>query len=718
MASDDRWRVWKRRGPAALVIGLLACAAATAPTAIAPVSDAAAAERQNVPKRVFVWATTGGGAELGRPQRALVRIRSRGKLLGQARTGARGIAIVRLRRTPPRRFSVEVRGGILRGGHRVKRIDGALRARVSGYRRQSVYVNPATTLAYFYKAQHPRLSERRVRNRVRRFLRLPRRHGIAAGLRSTPFFDGRRYIAAARRGGGLDRYSRALAATIGKGKGRSFATRRKRVRDDAAGASALESESLGGLAGLSQSLGAYRGIFGAIGGVSGALSIVNTVMSLSGVSPLDQEVDQLNKEMGELLASMHYVEGELKRISGQIESARQEGAEDTYATLKGQQDTLMGSIDAARVHWEKIANLGAQISCPNGTESCPEAQPVEATCSASPTRADCEELKDLYSGAGGLIEILSNRGLTDYSTAHSLARAIGDDGLIEHGSRATVASVRFYGSEQSAEAVSAADYYLTQLSLLISLIGAYQTAPATAISAANLETDLEGITEVTRPLPGLVPRLLPATNLLDTGTGLIWQTQIAANTVLKGTAAPFLPPYYLAGLHSVHGASAWEMASAGGFRYDDGWIASDGSLKAPRTLGEGAPGKLGGGDWKPAPENALNGLLAAETNYEDLVKAGFAPQLFTPVQARVFGGLVYDAQFVATLPGDGAVSDFDSKEAALYGGVFNFKDSKPKPGLGMVSTSLDDSSLNFLMHRAPTASECWYYAQAGKPASC
>jgi hypothetical protein len=383
----------------------------------------------------------------------------------------------------------------------------------------------------------------------------------------------------------------------------------------------------------------------------------------------------------------------------------------------------MGEIEVLSANWEAIANLGSQISCPNGTESCPEAQPVKDICDAGPAEpilAQCESLENLYLGSTGLVEKLRAHGLTDFSQAHSLARAIGDDGLIEWASREGVLGARYYKQAESREAVEASDYYLAQLSLLVSLIGAYLTSPEQNTPAINLETELRSITEVTSPLPAEVPTLLAGTNVIDTDTGLMWQTQIAANTILKGTAAGFiLPgPYYL-NLHSIHGATAWEMAQAGNFHYSDGWIAGDGSLKLPRTLGPQAPSTLGSRIWRPAPANALSDLIA-ESSLEALREAGFAAELFTPIKAQALGVTTYDAQLVATLPGDGATSEFAGGDTGpLYGGLFNFKRSSAKPDIGVVALGeLDDMSVNFLMYRTPYSSECWYYAAVDKPQSC
>jgi len=669
-------------------------------------ASSAAAQRQGAANHVFVWATTGGGRRLGRPHRAAVRIRWRGKVIGRAKTGVRGIAVVKLKRAP-RRFSVEVSNGVFRG-HRPKRVSGTLRARVSNYRGGPVYVNPATTLVHYYASLHPKLPLRKARNRVAAFLRLPRGHDLEAAMVSSASFNGRRYLRRARRAGGLDAYSRGLARRIDR-----------RRRGGQARVSAAESpETLGALASLSQSISNYSGLFRAISGVSGALGIVNTALSLAGATPLDNEVDELANEMGQLLQEMQVIENDLEAIHSQVSKLSQQDAEGTYSILAKQQSELIGQIEEAQTRWTAIANLGAQISCPSGTANCPEAEPVQQVCAASPASADCVKLETMYTGLGGFVEFMANAGLTDYSKARGFADAIGDQGLIKYASLSTAAGERFYDSEKSALAVAGADYYLAQLSLLISLIGTYQTAPTVAIPVVNIELGLAGLTEDTRTLPAQVPRVMPSTNLIDTNTGLMWQTQIAANTVLSGAAIPLLPTFYMLGLKSVHGATPWQMAGAGTFHYNDGWISHDGSLKVPRTLGENAPAKLGSRIWKPAPQKALEGLLA-ESSYDDLVAAGFSPDLFTVIREKALGGLVYNALFVATLPGNGAPSEFDSKDAALYGGLFNFRDSKPSPDLGMVEIGeLDDTSLNYLMERTPYGSECWYYAQPGKPPSC
>ena len=172
----------------------------------------AASQRQGAANQVFVWATTGGGRRLARPHRALVRIRSHGKVIGRARTGIRGIAIVRLKRAP-RQFSVQVSGGVFKG-QRPKHVGGSLRTRVSGYRGGPVYVNPATTLLYYYASLHPKRSLRKDANHVASFLRLPVGHDLEADMISSASFNGRRYLRRARRAGGLDVYSRAQARRV------------------------------------------------------------------------------------------------------------------------------------------------------------------------------------------------------------------------------------------------------------------------------------------------------------------------------------------------------------------------------------------------------------------------------------------------------------------------------------------------------------------------
>ena len=699
----------------------------------------AASQRQGAANQVFVWATTGGGRRLARPHRALVRIRSHGKVIGRARTGIRGIAIVRLKRAP-RQFSVQVSGGVFKG-QRPKRVGGSLRARVSGYRGGPVYVNPATTLLYYYALLHPKRPLRKDANHVASFLRLPAGHDLEADMISSASFNGRRYLRRARRAGGLDVYSRAQA---------------RRVDVKRARASSIESSgALGTLASLSSSLNTYSGLFRAISSVSGALSIVNTTMTLAGVSPLDNEISELSQEMGQLLQEMQVVTNDLDAIRTQVTKLSQQDAEGTYAVLVRQQTTLMGQIDEARTIWVAIANLGAQISCPNGTANCPEAKPVKQVCAAakaekdSKTEASCTKLEGMYTGRSGFVEVMQTAGLTDYSKARGLAAAIGDNGLIKYASLATASGQRFYSSAQSALAVAGADYYLTQLSLLISLIGAYQTAPTIATPTANIELGLGGATEAARPLPAQVPSVLPSANVIDISTGMMWQAQLAAKAVLSSSEWVTCPEnaqegggvlggigpalclrYQYPGLTASRGATPWQMAKVSRFTYlpQEGinparWVAvewsggAEGFVGLPATVGDDAPTSLGYEDWKPAPQKALEGL-AAGTSFEAMRQAGFSYKLFvteergTPLSGEGENLSVAD---VLTLPGNGAPAEFNFPN---YAGYFNFKAGDVGVGMYYVEDRLRELGANYLMERTPAASECWYYAPPEKPASC
>lgn len=359
-----------------------------------------AAQRGDTPNLAFVWAVSGGGRDLGRPAGAAVRIRWHGRVIGRGKTGHRGIAIVRLKRVP-RHFSVEVGGGTLRGGHRQQRLKGLLRARIANYRGGPIHVNPATTLAFFYKRLHPRLAERAARNRVARFLRLPAKHDFDTDIHSSAFFNGRRYVRRAGRAGGLGRFSHRIARTIDR--------RRARGRASALVASASVSEaSLGTLATLSRELSSYRGIFSAIGGISGTLGIVNTVMSLAGADPIGAEIDQLGREMNELLLEVQAVKQQIEKLESVVTSFN---AESTFAILEGQSQGLIAKIELARKKWEGITNLGAEISCPNGAGNCPDPIDVKEVCAANPNRADCAVLQSLIYGTNGFVEYMANNGL-------------------------------------------------------------------------------------------------------------------------------------------------------------------------------------------------------------------------------------------------------------------------------------------------------------------
>jgi hypothetical protein len=137
-------------------------------------------------------------------------------------------------------------------------------------------------------------------------------------------------------------------------------------------------------------------------------------------------------------------------------------------------------------------------------------------------------------------------------------------------------------------------------------------------------------------------------------------------------------------------------------------------------VGEDAPANLAYEDWQPAPQKALEGLIAG-TSYAKMVEAGFSPKLFEVEEfaakesGNIVGGGSTGVADALTLPGNGAPKEFGFNN---WVGFFNFEKGDVGVGLYEAEGRLNELSANYLMERTPAASECWYYASPEQHASC
>lgn len=165
---------------------------------------------------VPVLAESGGSLLRERQRRARVRIYAvrRGggrRLVGRGRTGAEGVALVRLRtRRLPGSTAVVVGGGRLLG----RRFGGHMVSRVHLRPGKPVFVSPLSSLIASLRSDHPKMSQKVATRRVRRALALPSFFDFAGDLADRQIFDGRAFVRDARRHGGFDRFVRRRARNL------------------------------------------------------------------------------------------------------------------------------------------------------------------------------------------------------------------------------------------------------------------------------------------------------------------------------------------------------------------------------------------------------------------------------------------------------------------------------------------------------------------------
>lgn len=172
----------------------------------------AAGAADAAPKHISGWALVGPEARVHGGLVEVWTIKGRSLLAGRAdRTSMTGTFDVAVRRVP-RLYVVSVRGGHV--GRR--RIRGTLGIVVrNGKPGRKLNVTPITTLIAARVGLHR--SVPRGEREIRRLLRLPRWHDLYGDVRhDASAFDGSRFMRAAQRNGGLDRYVARIDRLVGR----------------------------------------------------------------------------------------------------------------------------------------------------------------------------------------------------------------------------------------------------------------------------------------------------------------------------------------------------------------------------------------------------------------------------------------------------------------------------------------------------------------------
>ena len=371
---------------------------------------------------VPVLAESGGSLMGERQRRGRVRIYAvrRGggrRLVGRGRTGAEGVALVRLRtRRLPRSTAVVVGGGrLLRrhfGGHMVSRV----RLRPG----RPVFVSPLSSLIAALRSERPKLTQKAATRRVKTALALPSFFDFAGDLADRQIFDGRAFVRRARGHGGFDRFVRRRARHLHRAKVHASASA---VEPDGCFAEASKTT-----AGFAELMG-FRDVPNAPGlpacnapnpasyessrlaaTASGdsPLSIFGTVVSVGGLIYGVVSGESTKRELEEIKSQLTEVQGELQQIQADLGELQVEVAAVNANVVSGNMSNLVAdavpTIDRIKGGGDEVMVLlaaAAQILCegdqgchvPSGTTNLTEA--LEVAC--EPETKACENFyADLY----------------------------------------------------------------------------------------------------------------------------------------------------------------------------------------------------------------------------------------------------------------------------------------------------------------------------------
>ncbi len=481
----------------AVVAAWFACAGLSAAAPAGPAATGASASR---PVVLAVWGLVDGdrpvaGASVDVYAGAPRRPNRSGRLAGSAplpeltaaRTSKTGAALVEFSRLP-REFTVELTGGSVGG----KRVKGALRVLVRGYRSGGVaYVNPITTLiadetAAAIDPGH-RSSPAIARRRIYRLLGIPGWIDNTDLSYTDRYFDGARYLAAARRVGGVAALDRTLVRrALAGGPPRRFAASGENPSARVAGVNWLALTGTQLVTEIFKALSVQAGkSLASVGLTRGGEATLGWILAGFGYSDVlkDQDILQIRQAVQALGKQITALQGDLA-LSG-------------FSTLVHQTDQTVGQVEYATSQLALLASL-----------------PDKDTTK----RAFAQTISD-YIGS----KLLDAPQILNQSLGSNVPIT---DNLIKSASRLVSQRSRFFDSQSSAQVKSVYDYFaLYQAQLAVVLQEYYHAKPETyaaTVREANL-AKLAG--NVTAQAVSLKPNVPPRT-VVDTRTLQMWVQEL------------------------------------------------------------------------------------------------------------------------------------------------------------------------------------------------
>lgn len=613
------WRV-----PSMLLVCLTVLLCASAPEAVAAGPPSPTAPGVHA----VVVRVLGSGGWRPMPIRGgRVSVIVSGRVAARGRVGSRGMAMVGHFRSLPRDFEVRVEGG--RIGHR--RLGGPVLADVHGYRRgRTVHVDFVTTLVARYQAAHPRLSPRRARHTVRRFLRLPGYYEIGIDGRSNVAFDGRRFLARSGAGARYRRFVDKLVRRMHDPRARmSFARAQKNAKRHAHRKSGTGALSLGlsrssvshldrakavgsSQTTLAEAIVKGSGIFGVLGNSVNLLDVAE-----GGLAIFDAvESAQTREQLEQISAQLQEVEQSIALLQETVEEMRREGHEEAYSERAAEVAETRAGVKSAEDSLESATETSIQENCTSPT---------------LPHGPRCSEIQGLLMGPDGFSYNMAATGLTTPAAVNAYAQHIAGDampesapgelGLIQLASRLVTEEPAFFTPTDSTRLRAAAAYWVSSYTEALSLAATYW-----ALNGANkltVETDIGQVHANAAAMPKAIPDSLTEATV-STGNGRMWSIETAG----RGTTAMSFAQL---------SAAQWEFEPKAGE-----WKSANGlSLK---SLGFGK-GEFGFSNWRIAGQPQLAGLREAVAERQEgsagpelIEKAEFSEAMIRPPYSYTYQG--------------------------------------------------------------------------------
>ena len=264
---------------------------------------------------------------------------------------------------------------------------GGVRLRQSLYaladaRERGVVVNPVTTVAVAFSRRHPRVSMRAAAGRIRALLGLPAlvggtmALGQAAGVESNAFSP-KRFMAAARRSGGLDRFARRLAGIAANPRAR----RSFRSGATAAAASAHKGGGPSAHSAAVEASGVMEGVLASVIYTS-SCGLAGPSLPSNMICGGGDDESAISTQISELQTSVNNIANTLNVMESQVLAVEAQGAQQAYddAFAFAGVDNVNTAVQSAS---SDISLLNASYPTPaDDFEPDPSATSASAQCLA------------------------------------------------------------------------------------------------------------------------------------------------------------------------------------------------------------------------------------------------------------------------------------------------------------------------------------------------
>lgn len=480
--------------------------AALAALLLLSLPSAASAAKADPVRHVAGWALLGPDQRVRGGLVEVWAMDGRSILRGRAdRTSGTGTFDVAVRRLP-RRYVVSVRGGRV-GKWKMRGVMGVVVRRDES--REKLHVTPLTTVIAARVGLHRSIA--RAEREIRTLFRLPRWHDLYGDVRiDASAFDGGRFVRAAHRRGGLDRYVARLGRLVGKRRVSFRGARAVRAQASLSLDPAEIAKSIAGSAG-EWALGEFLSVIG-----------FKKDPTAEALKRIQQQLERISAELIEIRRSIDGLERQLAKANYNAAvsatALRWVGSEsdDVKQDLEWIVDNAIACENGTGADCDTYIPAGANAArwCANDFGEIEDAW--DGRRSLEPARATCGVLDKIDK------RVVNNPGFNTWDT--DVAGDRGTGGVVR-----TYLELATVGTREQSGFLTSA--YRDEAKLLVDqfkwkslLLASYsaERARATRQAQSRVNALFSAAAAQGARQDALLPRRLPANTMIDLRTKRIW----------------------------------------------------------------------------------------------------------------------------------------------------------------------------------------------------